>query len=232
MRIGICDDEKIYRDYIKKLCIEYFKIKNTSYEILEFNSSEEFLSSQQDLQILLLDIEMKGIDGITTKNILSDKKCNVKIIFISSHNEEMENAFGKYVYGFLVKPFKLKSLYNLMDKVIKDIGKEFVVEVDFNGKKKYIKGDDILYIEAEDKYSLIHTVIECYLLRRSMSEWEILLKEQDFYRVHKSYIVNLAFIKQFDDFITLENNIKIKLSKRNAKLFKYTYYDYLKREAK
>lgn len=231
MRIGICDDEKICRESAKKICIEYFQVNNLDYELIEFKSCEELLASTQELHILLLDIEMKGIDGITAKNILADQKSNVRIIFMTSHTQEMVNAFGKYVYGFLVKPIALESVFNLLDKIIRDIGKGFVVETEHNGKKKYIKGEDIVFIEAEDKYSFIKTESDSYLVRRSMNEWEILLKEQNFFRVHKSYIVNLAYVKYFDEYIILENDIKIKISNRKTKTFKYTYHDYLKREA-
>jgi DNA-binding LytR/AlgR family response regulator len=232
MRIAVCDDDKVNCQDTKLMCLDYLESRALSCEIIEFNSGEEVLIYKQDIDILILDIEMIGIDGITVKDIFADNKKDTMIIFLTSHNELMSEAFGRNVYNFLTKPVQKDKFYAAMDRAIVDLKDDFIVDIVLNQNIHFIRGKNIFYIKSEDKYTNVATQDNKFLIRRSMNEWLSILDNKDFIRVHKSYIVNLAYIKRLGEGIVMDDGLEIRVSKRNYKVFKEAYYNYIKRKAK
>jgi DNA-binding LytR/AlgR family response regulator len=230
--IAICDDEEIYCKHTKQLCLNYLQNEDYKSEVLVFSSGEQLLAYSEDIDVVLLDIQMKGMDGIAVKERLRETRKETRIIFLTNHNELMQEAFGGQVYSFLTKPVDKEKLYKIMDIVVKEFLEEFIVELECYDKKYYIRGNTIEYIKAEDKYTRIITGEKEYVDNRTMSQWENILQKHNFYRTHKSYIINLKYIKNIHEVVVMENGAKISISRRNSKKFKDTYYNYIKLEAK
>lgn len=227
MNIAICDDEIIYQNYIHMLCNEFLTTRNTMCNIFRFTSGEELLAFDGDIDLLLLDIEMSELNGIDVKEILIESKKDIKIIYISSHTELMQDAFGKNVYSFIAKPIIKDKLFKLLKKVFNDFEEDFIIETD-NKAAPFIKGSSLVFIKAEDKYTRLQTQNNTYLVRKNMNEWEQILKGHHFYRIHRSYIVNLAFVKNINKEIQLQNDISVRISRNNIKEFQEVYYNYIK----
>ena len=86
--LGICDDEKYYRSIIRKYLEEILQSNVQSYEIHEFISGEELLENYpNNLDILILDIQMDGIDGMNTARRIRTFDSKVEIIFMTSYSE-------------------------------------------------------------------------------------------------------------------------------------------------
>ena len=108
MRIAICDDEKSARDLLLQMLWEYpeaFSCLDT------YESGEEFLESGKNYDLLFLDIDMKGMDGIETarKIRLRDKK--LKIVYVTAYREYAGKAFSVHAFGYLLKPVKKERLF-------------------------------------------------------------------------------------------------------------------------
>ena len=117
--IGICDDEQKSREILLSFCRQLF-VDKENYKIKEFVSGEEVLKSEKT-DILLLDIEMCGIDGIVVKDELQNQGEEVDILFITNYSERMQEAYGKNVFGFLHKPLQYLEFQKEMQKIIKDL---------------------------------------------------------------------------------------------------------------
>lgn len=120
IRIGICDDSDHDRHYLKSIIKNYFKGREIEPEIVEYGSGEEFFR-KPDVEILFLDIEMNALDGIMVKNELQKLQAETRIVFTTSHNDLMRDAFGKQVFGFLVKRVSPKEV----EKYLKRNSKRF-----------------------------------------------------------------------------------------------------------
>lgn len=202
--------------------------KGISGEIYEFASGEDFLAFDGEFEILLLDIEMAEISGIQVKNELEARKNNAAIIFLTSHSEYMSDAFGRQVYKFLKKPLDKDELFGALDRITREIFSDFIIELE-NEKVSFLHGKSILYIKAEDKYSAVKTMDDKFLVRKTMRDWENQLKGYDFYRAHKSYIVNMAYIKKIGVDLILEDGTNINLGRKNEKIFREKYNTYLRK---
>ena len=104
IRIAVCDDNFIFVNEVKQICEEYFASKNENCHVECFSCGEEVLHAV-DLawDVLFLDIEMGKISGIEVKDQLLEKNCETQIVFLTSHNECMKEAFGRNVVGFIEK---------------------------------------------------------------------------------------------------------------------------------
>lgn len=231
IKIAVCDDNKNDREIIKQLCKEYFNENNIKYDLKEYISGQEFLEKNDNTDVLLLDEEMEDINGLTLKNILEDKGIDTEIIFITSHTSIMPEAFGLHVCGFLVKPVDKVKLKHLLFKVIASIDSKKSYSVETKSGFVSLPLNDIIYIETVDHNCKVVLRNETYIVKKNIAEFENDLKECDFFRCHKSYIVNLYYVKEFEDDITLTNDEKIQVSRRRKTMFKDRYILFIQKKA-
>ena len=184
IRIGICDDEKVYRDLMAEYLREFFGEENIEYTV--FEKGEEVMQYRQVLDFLFLDIEMEGLDGIQIKNILEERFVSAKIVFMTSHDERMPEAFGTNVVDFIVKPLEKERVQNSFRRLQKFFHSENIC-VMVDGREVSLPANDILYIEAEDKYTYVYTARDKYLVRGPLSEWEKKLPKPQFCRCSRFF---------------------------------------------
>lgn len=233
IRVGICDDEKYDRETIREYCAGYFDVRGLEYQCKEYSSGEELLQDAR-MDILFLDVQMVGIDGIQVKDFLQKERIETKIIFISSHEEAMLDAFGRHVYAFLKKPLEFANFEKKLDVVVAELEEEnrFVLS-DLFGEMNKIPIRRIMYIQADGKYTKIFLENhEDYVFSdKNIGTWKTELGE-DFGICHRSYLVNFYHIKKIQDAEVLVGKVSIPLSRRMEKEFKENYKKYIWRKAK
>lgn len=205
MNIGICDDEKICIDRMIECLDRIAKELMTQFEFKRFSSGEELLKSNENIDILFLDVEMDGISGIETMKLLEAKE-NVKfIIFASSHSEYVFESFGAKTMGFLCKPVEYEKVLKEVRKVIEklNIKKQIVpIEINVDGRNILISPEDIVYISGEKNYVKVATKDEQFLTYGNMKAWEEKLAQTAVIRIHKSYLVNLAYVSNIGEVVS------------------------------
>lgn len=237
LKIGICDDDSEIRSELHSFCERFFG--EGQCEISHYGAGEEFLEkgcggARPD--ILLLDIEMEGMDGIQVKDILQRQKEEVRIIFVTSHKELAAEGYGKYVFGFLVKPFDYGQFEQKLRPVEEDLRQEERhVALKMNGTGRRIRMSAVCYIEADGKYVRFHleTGERPPYDERSIGTWERELAGSDFAMSHKSCLVNLAWVREIRDAdLLLKNGGTVRVSRRMKAGFKERYRTYMLRSAR
>ncbi|MCI9067255.1 MAG: response regulator transcription factor [Lachnospiraceae bacterium] len=237
LKIGICDDDSEIRSELHSFCERFFG--EGQCEISHYGAGEEFLEkgcggARPD--ILLLDIEMEGMDGIQVKNILQRQKEKIRILFVTSHDELALEGYGKYVFGFLVKPLDYKQFEQRLRQVEEDLEQaERSVTLNMGGPARRIRLSQVLYIEADGKYVKFHleTGEGPFYDEKSIGAWEKELAGNDFAMSHKSYLVNLAWVKQIRDTdLLLKNGGTVRVSRRMKTGFREKYGAYIFRNAR
>ena len=234
IKIAICDDEEACRGNMQMMCRAFFEERKHSVEapdIQVFSSGKEMIASGMDYDILLLDIEMPGQDGINIKEYFETNRKQTRIIFTTSHKERVLEAFGKNVVSFLVKPLEKESFQKVMEKALSDICGP-VLEIEENGTTFLIPIRQIKYIEAQDKYTLAVTEEGEYLMRRTMKFWENALPCQDFVRIHKSYLVNLEYFEKKGEEVLLDQGKSVRISRLKKEEIMEKYKEFLRRKVK
>ena len=201
MRIAICDDEK-------RICtILAEKVgKNCPYaEIMTFASGEELLGADILPNILLLDIKMPGMSGMDVAKTLRDREWRKILIFITGEEDQVFNSFDLQAFHFLVKPVADEKLKEVLENAVKDLkrsegesGKhDKYIEIQSGTSHIRINLSQLLYAEVYDRKTILHMKNESIEYYGQLSVLESLVGK-DFYRIHRSYLVNLKYVERYD----------------------------------
>ncbi len=186
MKIGICDDQSEMRAYLKKCCC------NLGYrDIVMYSSGEELLDSQEltSLHLVFLGIDMKGVDGIEVKERLELFSPTTLVAFCSTHQERMADAFGCNVISFLAKPPAESAIEECIHHAAY-WGRDFYsIEI---SKGDIVACRDIMYLQADQKYTVFHTADGVsHLARKPLKKWVEELGGLGFCPVSRSAVINL-----------------------------------------
>ena len=229
IRIAIVDDEKVIREQIKKL----IEKRQIDCEIDTYGMGEDLLKAGKGYDIVFLDIQMDGMNGIDTARALRQNAENTVLIFITGVKEYVFDAFDVAAFHYLIKPIEELKFYEVYDRAVLEVGKRKQqangqLFVKTRNRNATFNQSDILYIESRAKKVEIHTksdIVEAYA---AIGELEKQLVGS-FYRCHRGYLVNMAFITEYGyDSITLHNGETIILSKDKYSEFVKVYMRYLK----
>lgn len=223
MIIGICDDENCMREQVAMVCKEVAEKYNTDIQIETFSDGKQVI--EEELDILILDIEMEGVDGISVKNIFQNRKKETIIIFVTSHDEMMSQAFGVNVIGFVTRCYLKSQLPVILDSAIKRVMN--TVNIDGIDSRK------ICYIEAEHVYNILHLKDGSETsIRRTSAQLEMTLTSVGFIRIHRTYIINMAYVEHIKDKTIVVNGYELPVSSRLKSGFKKEYSKYCRENAR
>ncbi len=110
IHIAVCDDEKSMSDSICAMASDFFRRKNMETVTVRFSCGEQLLNYEAPIDILFLDIQMRGIDGMETARELRRRRFQGFLIFITVLKEMVFSSFEVQAYDYLVKPLKKGSL--------------------------------------------------------------------------------------------------------------------------
>ena|GEM_PF-233285 len=209
--IGICDDDSVFRAYLQ----QGIKTTKKNVRILFFANGDEVVSYMEmknieKFDILILDVEMPGINGIRLKDMCIEKQWARRILFLSGHQETMSLAFGINVVGFISKPIRIADVNRRIDALIMELYKNEEIRF-FDGKSREVvfSLEDLLWIEAQKEYSsiVLKTHSKPILVRKSLCTWVTELNDKQVIRVHRKYMVNLQNVeKQSSDGVWVNGN--------------------------
>lgn len=201
-----------------------------SYDILEFESGTELLQYSGDAIILLfIDIEMPGMDGIDVKNSVENDSNIKNIVFVTSHSEPMQKAFGRKTIGYELKPINDDVISRYIERVINEQDEYHYISI-LNGKNPFrILEGQIAYIEGSGNYSYIYKADgEKLLFTIKLKDLELSLFASDIVRIHKSYFVNLRHVKSVDkNTIKLDNGTAFTIGRSYMPSFRESYQSFV-----
>ncbi len=207
LRIAYCDDNEQDRQSIMAALSKIEESWSDTFEIHPFSSGESLCESllSNSYDVILLDILMKGIDGIETAARIRKLSTNVFIIFISGYDARVKDLFPFQAIGFIDKPVVSSKLERSLKQVYSSI--EANRNLLFSYKKGSISShvplDEIVYFESQKNSIIIHTEISEYTFYDTLyNVWDRVKATESFVKPHKSYIFNL-------NKVTLRKNILI-----------------------
>lgn len=249
INIVICDDEKTMRQLliqnVEKICAEH----NIVCQAACFHSGEELLKSEigKTPDILFLDIQMSGRNGMEIARELRRRGSDAIIIFITALQEYVYEAFDVEALHYLVKPFDDKKLREVFEKALRQYCRQSqlaalrkaastdetaaprAILVKRGGLSTKIFLSDIIYAEVFNRKIMLHTTngdIEYYGKLTDLSEQA----GADFYRTHRAYLVNLKYVEKYNaSTIWLEQGTAL-LSKKQFTGFVRQYMQYINRQ--
>ena len=198
-KIAICDDEVEQRKYLLEIVTAWARKNCHLVEVKQYRKAEDFLfdyEEEKDFDILLLDIEMSEVTGIELAKIVRKDSLTVQIIFVTGFYEYFSDGFDVSALHYLIKPVDERKLCPVLDKAVQNLAyRQRSVLVTTSDADVKISLVDILYVEAENVYVIVHTKQGNYRTRMSLAKFVEQLDET-FFKVHRSFVVGLKYVKK------------------------------------
>ena len=197
-KIAICDDTEIDRNFIKDIVTDWANKSGVKPDIHMFSSAEEFLFEYEDCKdyhILLLDIEMGQMDGVSLAKELRKTNDSAQIVFITGYSDYIAEGYEVSALHYLMKPVREEKLSEVLDRAVSKLGKdEKALMLESGGETNLVPIYRIRFIDVRGNYTTVHADKE-YTIKKTLSDVEKELDER-FYRVGRSCIVNLTQISK------------------------------------
>ena len=197
-RVAIVDDSETDAAFVKDILTEWTADRKISSHVQVFPSAESFLfryAEDKDWDILLLDIEMGAMDGVTmAKRVRRDNEA-VQIIFITGYSDYIAEGYEVAALHYLIKPVNREKLLTVLDRAMeKRKQQERCLILENAGELVRLPFYEIRYLDVRQNYVTVHAKAE-YTVKRTLGDFE---KELDsrFCRVGRSMIVNLNCIQR------------------------------------
>lgn len=232
LRVAICDDSEYMRNTTKQCLLKYSMQKDLDYTVKLYENGESMLQHVGDYDLVFLDYEFedKGADGLTIAKEIRKVNKDLMIIFLSSYPNIVFQSFEVGTFRFLVKPIEEEKFFQAMDDLLKQFETDDVLTVRIDGTSYFIQGKQIAYIEGSGKNCIVHCMDkeEPLEIHETLSAVEGRLSEKKFFRCHKSFLVNLAYVASYNHTdVNLENGEALMVSRQKYKSFVETYSRFL-----
>lgn len=193
-KMAVCDDD---RNFCRQMA-GYIKDFMPKAEICEFYSGEEMLRQTEKFDLIFLDVDMKGINGIETARRLrkSDKK--VKIVYVTAYRDFVNYAFSVHAFGYLVKPVTEKDIQNQLREAMGYEACEeetYQVRLETEDGLEELNVKEIYYFEYLNRKICVRTKKGKFSMRGSITRLAAKMEEYGFAMPHKSFSVNLYHVK-------------------------------------
>ena len=235
----IVDDEPKARENLQILLTDF--VEGVEVAALCENIAEATQAVREHApDVVFLDIQLQRETGFDLLTKL--KEIDFEVIFTTAYTEYAIKAFKFSAIDYLLKPIDIEELKKAVARVEKRVSNnmtgrltQLVQNLKLGSNENYkialptldglvfVKISDILYCEASSNYTQIFTTEEKYLVSKTLKEYDDLLSDHNFFRIHNSYLININSIKKYvkgeGGYVVLNNDISLDVSKRKKEAF-------------
>lgn len=220
--IAACDDEEQILKQLNQYIVKYNKTRNLVLKQMLFKNEKELLDfNLSNIDILLLDIQLRETNGLQIAKKLRETNQEILIIFITNFVQYAIDGYEVKAFNFLKKPITYERFQDVIDDAVSKVSQrkaDFITVNSVSGVRKVLT-NDIIYCETYKGHVLMHIknreTIESY---SSMGKTEKLLTEKNFFRCHTAFLINFFYIKNIlQKDLILEDDTCIPISKYRKK---------------
>lgn len=223
IRVAVCDDNEAYLQQIRKILLSYFEERKIEGEVVLFSSGERLLGLGKKLsefQLVLLDVELEEErDGVEIAVKIRKLDENLPIAFVSSHLCHSTKGYLVNAYRYVLKNDLEALLCECMDCLIEKI-KKSQRRFSFNFQEGNLETDilNLVYVESQGHLLNCHLkhdeTTEIFHLQEKLDHLQVRLSQQDFIRIHKSFLVNAYYIREIKNYcVTLQSGERLPIPK-------------------
>lgn len=224
IEIAICDDEKRVASEIEDILLEIMDMKNIDINISIFYDGTtllDYINQGHRFDIIYMDIEMKYKDGVATAIELRKIDTTVLLIYVTNHESFAKDVFEVDAFRFITKPVNVERFKRYFDDALDRITVYPVYfQYKFNRETYRIPFDHIMYFESDKRITYIFTKDQesCCYEKLNVIEKLLLDNNINFYRIHKSFLVNPKYVKRYNfDSMELMDGTILMISEKRRK---------------
>ncbi len=234
IKIAVCDDMDYMRREIKNSLLKFSFQENVNFYVDEFESGEQLITSSEHYNLIFMDYDFgeKKKNGFEISREIHKNNKGTAIVFLTSYEDIVFDAFEVSPFRFLVKPIDEKSFTKAMLDYMNLLEEDKYIKIKIDSESHMIKIDEIIYVEGNGKNCLFHlnrkkeNVLECKLTLSLIDK--MMMNNKKMNRCHKSFIVNFDYISKYNRTeIELTTGERIFMSRRKYIEFSEAYTRYL-----
>lgn len=232
IKIAIVEDETEYVETLKSYLTRFEADYSVSFQIQAFTDGLDIVSDYTaSYDIILLDIQMKYLDGMKTAQKIRELDEDVIFIFITSSAQFAVEGYTVDALGYILKPVPYLSFSQILNKAVRRILKRqaiYYINIDTDGGIMRLGIDSVYYIESQLHHVLIHTDKGNFVASGPMKRMEEALKTFGFAKCHNAYLVNLKHVTGcLPGDVLLLSGEQIPISRGRKKSFMECLADYM-----
>lgn len=220
VRIAIVEDDNTYTDVFKKYLDRYGKESGEKFQIFTFQDGEDIVENYKaGYDIILMDIEMRFMDGMTSAEEIRKNDSEVVIIFITNMPQYAMKGYAVEALDYVLKPINYFAFSQRIDRALARMKRRMrkYVSIAYKGSVRKIDINQIYYIEVQDHDLIYHTKEGDFSERGTMREIEQNLERDGFFRCNKCYLINLEYVEGFQEGKVLVGNDQVQVSRSRKK---------------
>jgi len=220
IRVAVVEDEEQYREEFLSYLKRYEKESGQHFRISVFTDGDEITEGYQaDYDLILMDIAMQFMDGMTAAEKIRRLDSEAVIIFITSTPQFVMRGYAVDALDYVLKPINYFAFSQRIDRAISRMGKRRrrYISVPVKGGIQKLEVSQLRYVEVQDHDLVYHTARGSVLTRGTLAEAEELLGTEQFFRCSKCYLVNLEYVDGIQNFDILMDNTRIQVSRARKK---------------
>lgn len=235
IRIAVAEDERSYRDTLKEYLERYQKESGRGIEVTFYTDGDGLVEEyHMQYDIILMDIQMKFMDGMSAAREIRNKDPEVVIIFITNMDQYATKGYEVEAMDYVLKPVSYFMFSEKIERAVlrmQNRNAQYVL-VDIKGGMKKVDLNQVCYLESQGHTLLFHTVTEVISGNGTMKEYEDKLQKYDFIRCNKGYLVNLKLVDGVSDGYVEINHEKLSIGRTRKSAFMEALTNYISKVVK
>ncbi|MDD3219053.1 MAG: LytTR family DNA-binding domain-containing protein [Lachnospiraceae bacterium] len=198
VRIAIVEDEKIYAEQLTNYLRQYEREQGIQFSITHYQDGEDIVENYgAEFDLILMDVQMQFMDGMTAASKIRALDEEVMIIFITNMSQYAIRGYEVGALDYILKPVSFFALSKKLDRALRHIKrkKKYYLLVPISEGIQKIDITTIYYIESQGHNITYYTKIGIFTTRSTISEMEQVLEKHGFFRCQKGYLVNLQYVE-------------------------------------
>ncbi len=217
IHLAICDDACAETEYLTSLVRDWATARDASVLLSAFESAEQFMfayEADRAFDILLLDIQMKDMDGVTLARRVRRENEAVQIVFVTGYPDFIAEGYDVAALHYLIKPVKREKLFEVLDRAVRRLLMDEAILIETENGAVRVSLNEIESVETFDHRLELSTLRERISVKMPLYALEKMLTDH-FVRCHRCCMVNMRFVKKITRTeVLLDSGRTLPLSRR------------------
>lgn len=222
IKIAIVEDEELYISKLEQYLKQYQDESEEKFELTVYRDGDEITSGYKaQFDIILMDIQMKFVDGMSAAEEIRKQDSQVIILFMTNMAQYAIRGYEVDALDYILKPVTYFTFSQKLNKAVERIKsrKTCFVAIPMKGGFRKMDINEIYYVESQSHMLLYHTAGEILTCRGNMKEIENMLAAHGFFRINKGHLVNMKYVDTVLDGNCSMNGESLPIARARRKLF-------------
>lgn len=227
--IIIVEDEQEAADLLRSFIERYGKENDCAFRVTRYADAPSFLDAYVSADIVFMDIELPGMDGLSVSALLREKDADVMIIFVTNMSRLAIRGYEVRAFDFIVKPVSYPNFSFKFRNALRSLGKRRGKDIWISNKdgKMRLNTSEIVYVEIMQHILIFHTVRGEFKATGTLAYLQKELEDEPFSMCNRCYFVNLAYVTAVRQQDMYAGDVVLRISRAKRAAFMKDLSDYI-----